>query len=204
MDAGGGVDVWIARLAPDSERSPQVRARAWLPEVLARYTGGLADDIVIGTEGDGRPIVVDRDRPGWPRFSVSHSGEVAVIAVRAVGEVGVDVEAVRADLGWREVARAFFAPEEVVAIEELPDSERRAAFFDCWVRKEAYVKALGTGLRRDTTNFAVPLDPAGGVVRDDAAGGPSWRVRPVAIGPGYAAAVATDGDGDDGAVTIYR
>jgi 4'-phosphopantetheinyl transferase len=173
MDAGGGVDVWIARLAPDSERSPQVRARAWLPEVLARYTGGLADDIVIGTEGDGRPIVVD-------------------------------VEAVRADLGWREVARAFFAPEEVVAIEELPDSERRAAFFDCWVRKEAYVKALGTGLRRDTTNFAVPLDPAGGVVRDDAAGGPSWRVRPVAIGPGNAAPVATDGDGDDGAVTIYR
>ncbi len=198
-DDSFGVDVWFARFPPDPGRSARIRARALLREVLSGYLGIPAAEVVIGTEPEGRPLVVDTDRPGWPRFSVSHAGPVALIAVSGAAEVGVDVEDVRRDVDWREVARAFFAPAELAAIERHPLEDRRAAFFDCWVRKEAYLKALGRGLRRTTKDFVVPLGDAGGLVHDLApAAAPvtTWFVRPLAVGAGYTAALAVDADAE--------
>jgi 4'-phosphopantetheinyl transferase len=174
-----------------------VRRRALLQEVLSGYLGIPAGEVAIAHEHDGRPVVVNTDKPGWPRFSVSHAAAVVLVAVSRRAEVGVDVEDVRRNIDWQEVASAFFAPAELAAIERRPRDERRAAFFECWVRKEAYVKALGTGLRRTTKDFAVPLNNAGGVVHDLApasAGSPTWYVRPLAVGAGYAAALAVDAD----------
>ena len=170
-----------------------------LHEVLSGYLGIPAADVVIGTEREGRPVVVDNDRPGWPRFSVSHAGAVALIAVSRHAEVGVDVEDTRREIDWQEVAHAFFAPAELAAIQRRPPAGRRAAFFDCWVRKEAYVKGLGRGLRRPTKDFVVPLSSVGGVVHDLAPGtarSSTWYVRPLDAGAGYAAALAVDADVD--------
>jgi len=192
-----GIDVWCARFPSDTDPSAPVRRRALVREVLAGYLGIRADEVAIAGGCDGRPVVVATDRPGWPRFSVSHAGTVVLIAVSRRAEVGVDVEDVRRDIDWQAVASAFFAPAELAAIERRARKDRRAAFFECWVRKEAYVKALGTGLRRPTKDFVVPLHDAGGVVHDlaRAAGGAStWYVRPLAVGAGYAAAIAVDAD----------
>lgn len=196
-DASFGVDVWCARFALDPDRSLRTRTRALLHEVLSGYLGIPAAEVAIGTEREGRPVVVHTDRPGWPRFSVSHAGAVAVIAVSRGPEVGVDVEDVRRDIDWQQVARAFFAPEELAAIARRARGDRRAAFFDCWVRKEAYVKALGHGFRRTTKDFVVPLGDAGGVVHDlapAAARVATWFVRPLAVDAGYAAALVADAD----------
>ncbi len=192
-----GVDVWCARFTPDPDRPVRTRTRALLHEVLSEYLRVPPSDVVIGSEREGRPVVVDADRPGWPRFSVSHAGALALIAVSRRAEVGVDVEDVRRDIDWQEVARAFFAPAELAAIDACPREDRRAAFFDCWVRKEAYVKALGRGLRRTTKDFVVPLGNVGGVVHDLApipARASTWCVRPIAVGAGYTAALAVDAD----------
>ena len=217
------VDVWFADLLPDRlaereawnlvsadeqvrarrlkrerDRVVSVRTRAMLRQVLAGYLGVGADEVNIGAGPGGKPEVVEPDGAGWPRFNVSHSGSVALIAVTGRTEVGVDVERVRADIAWPDVAHAFFSPAEVAAIERVAQAHRRRAFFECWVRKEAYVKGLGTGLRRATDDFEVPVGGAGGVVLDSARGTaaptPTWYVHGLDVGRGYVAAVAVDGN----------
>jgi 4'-phosphopantetheinyl transferase len=184
-----------SRLKQDLDRAVQVRTRAVLRQVLARYLGIGSGEVAIGAGPHGKPEVVDPDRPRWPHFNVSHSGSVALIAVSRSQEVGVDVERLR-DVPWREVAHAFFSPAEVAAVARTAPDSRRAAFFDCWVRKEAYLKGLGTGLRRPTGDFQVPLGSAGGVVHDPmlrrAGGGPTWYLHPLDLGLGHAAALAVD------------
>lgn len=186
------------RLRQDRDRAVFVRTRARLRQVLAGYLAIDAVDVAIGAGPEGKPEVVESDNPGWPRFNVSHSGSVALIAVTGRKEVGVDVERVRADIAWQDVAHAFFSPAEVAAIERVAQARRRRAFFDCWVRKEAYLKGLGTGLRRATDDFQVPLGNAGGVVHDSARGTaapmPTWYVHRLGVGRGYVAALAVDGN----------
>lgn len=216
--------VWVAHLAPDhaaereawsllsvgeraragsfnrtEDRALVVRTRALLRQVLADYTGCDARELAIGAGLHGKPEVLGPDRAGWPHFNVSHSGSVALIGVARRHQIGVDVEQVRVDMPWREVARAFFSPGEIKAIERRPPNERHLAFFECWVRKEAYLKGLGTGLRRATDDFEAPLGDRGGLVHDEAhpadgTAGAAWHVHPIEAGGGYAAAAAVDGD----------
>jgi 4'-phosphopantetheinyl transferase len=192
------------RLRRDRDRAVYVRTRVFLRQLLAGYLHVGVADVVLGAGAEGKPEVIGASCRGWPYFNVSHSGSVSLIAVSERGEVGVDVELVRDDGTLRDVALAFFSATEVAAISRLPRHERRDAFFDCWVRKEAYLKGLGTGLRRATTDFDVPLGPAGGIVRDHAraAGARStWHVYPLDVGRGYAAALAVEGEPR---VTIHR
>jgi 4'-phosphopantetheinyl transferase len=175
------------------DRDRKVRTRAALREILARALDLEPRAISIGVGAEGKPEVSRSDRPGWPHFNVSHSGSRAVIAVSGSSEVGVDVEVVR-ELDWRDVAQRFFSPGEIVAVETTDPTRQLDAFFDCWVRKEAYVKGLGVGLRRPTTDFSVPLAPDGGRVDDAGSGdGGTWRVRPVDLGPEWRAALAVVG-----------
>src|SRR6185295_8989510 len=73
--------------------------------------------------------------------------------------VGVDVERIRPDFATRDVARRFFAPAEVAALEALPDADRAEAFFACWTRKEAYIKARGRGIALGFDRFEVSVAP---------------------------------------------
>ena len=87
-------------------------------------------------------------------------------------------------------------PRELEAIGARPAAARRSAFFDCWVRKEAYLKGRGTGFTRDATKVSVPLDPAGGVIDDAlaAATASPWTIHPLRVDRGIAAAVACSGE----------
>jgi 4'-phosphopantetheinyl transferase len=79
-------------------------------------------------------------------------------------KVGVDVEAVKDNDDMDGVAHHFFSSDESRKFRELADSERKEFFFRTWVRKEAFVKATGEGLARDTTTFAVQMPPSPGIV----------------------------------------
>jgi 4'-phosphopantetheinyl transferase len=221
----GEVHVWCARFPPDPaaereawtvlstderartdrlrqhpDRSLQVRTRAFVRQVLASYLQVAPQDVSIAAGLDGKPEVAGGPTPRWPSFNVSHSGSVAVMAVSASHEVGADVERIRADLVWRDVADEFFSPAEVDAIDHVPRADQRRAFFDCWVRKEAYLKGLGVGLRRSMTDFAVPVVGDGGPVEDSGfLSRPAWYVYGLEVESGFAAAVAADGEA---AVTI--
>ena len=85
------------------------------------------------------------------------------MAVTRDAAIGVDVEHIRADFASEDIATRFFSRLEVETFSSLPKEERVAAFFRCWARKEAYIKAIGKGLSQPLDGFDVtlaPCDPA--------------------------------------------
>lgn len=138
--------------------------------------------------------------PGLPlRFNLSHSADLALVAVAVGGapsDVGVDVEQLNARVEALRLARRFFAPEERNALEAFEGDERVAEFFRIWTLKEAYLKALGVGLRRALDSFAVtpPETDPPRLLRSDAGDRGEWIFQRLGgrlgAGDGYAAALA--------------
>ena len=185
------------RLRDDDDRARRVQARAARRRLLAGYVGADPEALRFREASNGKPEVVAPPDQPRVRFNVTHSGSVILIAVAADREVGIDVERIQTGFPWEQVAGSSFSPAEVATIRRLSAARRLRAFFDCWVRKEAYLKGLGKGLSRSTRDFVVPLGPDGGQVHDPSApaGARSdWRVHPIETGRGYAAALAVVGE----------
>jgi 4'-phosphopantetheinyl transferase len=111
--------------------------------------------------------------------------------------IGVDVEKVRSDLEADRIAARFFSPSERRALQSVPEHLRLGAFFDCWTRKEAYIKAIGGGLSLPLDQFDVsfrPGDPARLLAtRPEPAEAGRWAIRALDMGADYRAAVAVEG-----------
>lgn len=192
----------MARLAPDEHerarrfvfdrhRYRYIRARAALRALLGRHLGVPPEAVALRTAPGGKPFLAEAGAP--LHFNLSHSGDLALIALTTGGEIGVDLEAVRprAD-DWVALARRYFAPEEVEALETYTPSERVQAFFRGWTRKEAIVKLLGDGLRMPLDRFIVPLDePALAPVLLSDGGVVPWHLTPLTPAPAYWGACAT-------------
>jgi 4'-phosphopantetheinyl transferase len=125
-------------------------------------------------------------------FNLSHSAGLALIAIAAHSSVGIDLEYIRAQSDDAEVARRFFSAVEVDRLHMLPSHLYAEAFFSCWTKKEAYLKACGDGLAMPLNSFSVPLttDPAHTPV--NLYGWSLYTLRPA---PGYAGALAIEGTG---------
>jgi 4'-phosphopantetheinyl transferase len=166
------VHVWRAELGPVGARERRPAARRAMRRVLARYMGGAPSTIELAAGGHGKPALCG---PAPPlHFNLSHSGEVALVAVAREREVGVDVELVDGERDLLRLAEVGLDAEEEAAVRSAPPGARAAAFYAAWVRKEAVAKCLGVGL-------GVPL-PSRPV-----------RVSELDAGAGYAAAVAVSG-----------
>ncbi len=116
------------------------------------------------------------------RFNTSRSGGIALFATSRTTEVGVDIEEIRSTVDVEGMAARFFSPAERAALASLGPAQRPAAFFQCWTRKEAYVKGTATGLTVPITTIDV------GVGGETNVSG--WAVHQVDVAPGFAAAVA--------------
>jgi 4'-phosphopantetheinyl transferase len=138
--------------------------RAFRRSVLARYAGVAPGELAFETGEHGKPFLSAPH--GGVRFNASSSGAWVLVAVSAGRELGVDVE--RADerfLGAEELSRLaqrVLTPAERDGLARLPDSERPNAFLRAWTRKEALLKALGTGLSREPDTVEVGLEPWAG------------------------------------------
>ena len=103
----------------------------------------------------GRPFLKP---PNTIDFNVSHSGKKAVFALVREVEIGVDIERIKSDFEVMEVAQNFFSSDEIQKLSALPDHRKVAGFYRCWTRKEAFIKAKGSGLSFPLTSFSVSLD----------------------------------------------
>jgi 4'-phosphopantetheinyl transferase len=190
------------RLARGEDRALWIHTRALLRRLLAGQLSVDPQRIVFGEGPLGKPKVVSEPASnGRLEFSVSHSGAVAAITVARDRRVGIDVERIQPDLSWEPLAKRFFSAADIASIEGRPPAERLHTFFDCWVRKESYLKGLGVGLRRALDGFSVPMGSAVGAVVDPEAqplpsGEGRWRIHPMDVPDGYAAALAVEGGGD--------
>ncbi|MEM7305281.1 MAG: 4'-phosphopantetheinyl transferase superfamily protein [Planctomycetota bacterium] len=127
-------------------------AHAALRRVLAPYAGCAPHELRFEIDEHGRPFLTPR---GELHFSLSHSGDRALVAVARVQRVGVDVEVFRALQDLDRLAERNYTPAELAELAPLEDDARVRAFFRVWTRKEAYVKALGRGLSHPLAAFDV-------------------------------------------------
>jgi 4'-phosphopantetheinyl transferase len=180
------------RFAIDGARRDFIVSRGILRELLAGYLNTRPSDIVLSYGIHGKPYVSLGETECDVHFNVSHSKGFAVFAFCLHAEVGVDVEWIRAEFPGREIAERFFSGREVAALGKLAPERSSAAFFTCWTRKEAYVKARGGGLQIPLRSFSVGLEENEEQQLVDEAG-KEWSVYPVEPDAGFAAAVAVEG-----------
>jgi 4'-phosphopantetheinyl transferase len=181
------------------DRSSFIVARGTLREILSLYAGTPPGLLQFGYNAFGKPELVGESGVTQIRFNLSHAGGLALYAVAAGREVGVDVEVVRESVPCEELASRFFSRREAAALLALPAGDRTRAFFECWTRKEAYIKARGEGLSLPLDSFDVSLAPGEPAAllatRGDEHEAPRWSLRELSAGPAYAAAVAVEGVG---------
>jgi 4'-phosphopantetheinyl transferase len=170
-----------------------VLGRAALRALVASYLGMDAADVNFIYGPQGKPALENSNACSL-RFNASNSGNLAAYAFTGGCDIGVDVEQHRALADFENIARRFFSPEETDELMALADGEKTAAFFRCWTRKEAYIKALGGGLSIPLDSFRVTLRPGDAARLVSSAGGADgargWTMHEFDPGPGYAGAIA--------------
>lgn len=180
------------RLRFAEDRSRFVQAHRFLREVLGAYLGLEPREVRFTYGRNGKPELGSGG--GRPRFNLSHSSDVSILAVTRDTDCGVDVERVRDLPDADEIARRFFTAREFEAYQELAAARGLEAFFTFWTCKEAFVKAIGEGLSAPLDSFEVSVSADGGasVRRLTPAGGEptEWSLFPLRLESGYVGAVA--------------
>lgn len=182
------------RFAFERDRRHFTSARGFLRILLGRYLGRDPSTLRFAVGPRGKPFLSGSE---GPRFNLSHSGGLALLAFAVDRELGIDVERERPMPDAEDIARRYFSQREQEEILRLPREERGSAFFRCWTRKEAFIKATGDGLARPLDEFDVTLSPGepARLLRVDGEPGAAHRfwledLRPAA---GFAGALAVAG-----------
>jgi 4'-phosphopantetheinyl transferase len=183
-----------SRFRFEEDRCRSIVGRGMLRMVLGGCTGEPPDGITLIDDDYGRPCMAHTVGAGI-EFSVAHSGDWIMVGVTVGCRIGVDVERIRLVADMDCVMGRFFAAGEAAAIAGLTGDARITAFFDCWTRKEAYVKAVGRGLQLGLDSFEVECrpghPPALLSVRGSGEHAAAWRLWSGAPAPGYRGAIAT-------------
>ncbi len=198
---------WRRLLSPDElaradrfhfsrDRQNFVACRAMVRKVLGAYVETNAAELRFAYSSKEKPSL-SVPTGSDVSFNIAHSGGIALLAFTRGRQMGVDVEQIRRDLDPEPIARRFFSSYEQKELALLPPPERLDAFFRCWTRKEAYIKATGDGLSLPLSQFDVSLSAdekdALLATRPDAGEAQRWMLREVSAGSGYAAALCVQG-----------
>lgn len=158
----------------ERDRRRFIVGRATLRLLLSRYLDRPPEQLAFAYGPNGKPALDANGARPPIFFNVAHSDALALYAFTRLGDVGVDVERVRALPEWEQVAEAAFSPRELERLRACPAGRRREEFFHAWTRQEAVLKALGSGL-----GAAAVVDSEHG-----------FLVHPLKVKSGYAAALA--------------
>ncbi len=174
------------------DRNGFVAARGILREILGRYIGRPAGELEFDYSERGKPSVRAEKGRESVEFNVSHSGGIGLFAFAARGSVGVDVEKIRPGVSNIEIAERYFSPQEVKELQALAPALRNEAFFLCWTRKEAYIKARGEGLHIPLESFSVSLTPGApeALVSEDST---NWKLQSLSVAEEYVGALVGAG-----------
>ncbi len=182
------------RIVIDEKRDRKASSRAHLRRILARYLSTRPQDVRFSYGQHGKPMLAEHDEP---RFNLSDSESRGIAAVSRGVRIGVDLEFAREGRAFTDIADRFFAEVESAALRALPSEDRRTAFYRAWTRKEAYLKAWGTGLSFAANRFTLDYigEGPGSLVAtempdDDAS---RWHFKDVELGPAYTGAICFEG-----------
>lgn len=183
-----------ARYHFQRDREHYIAARGVLRRLLGLYLARPPESLRFAYGAHGKPTLAGVH---GLHFNLSHSHELALYAFARGRELGVDLEHLRPDLAGEEIAARFFSAREVSMLGALPAESRTRGFFNCWTRKEAYIKARGEGLSHPLDAFDVSLAPGEPAALLGTRGDPHeltrWTLHAPDAGEDYAAALAVHG-----------
>jgi 4'-phosphopantetheinyl transferase len=175
-------------------------ARGTLRAILADRLRIEPRDIRFAYGEYGKPELAEPFAGSGLRFNLSHSGALALCAIVQDCRVGVDIERLRPMPDLEAIAERTFSPRERETLRRLPPELRHEGFFNCWTRKEAYIKAIGKGLAHPLDRFSVSLAPGTPArletVDDDPREREAWTLEAFIPSAGYAAALVVEGRAD--------
>ncbi|MEM7127355.1 MAG: 4'-phosphopantetheinyl transferase superfamily protein [Chloroflexota bacterium] len=177
--------------------------RSVLRQLLARYIQCDPVEIQFDYNQYGKPCLASvattgAKLPELLQFNLSHSGTLALYGFSWERSIGVDIEYMRRNVAFLDIAQGFFSPSEIQILNCQPNSQEIAkAFYNCWTRKEAYIKAHGMGLSLPLDSFDVTLAPGEAAqllaTRPDSEDAARWTLTALSVPDGYAAAIAVEG-----------
>lgn len=181
------------------DRDRFITAHGVLRAILGLYLNRAPKSLSFCYSSHGKPALACESGGDVIRFNMSHSHGAALYAVTRGREVGIDLEFIRCDLETEQIAERFLSRSEIATLRALPLSLRKYAFFLCWTRKEAYIKARGEGLSIPLDQFDMSLTPGEPAelltTRPDSDEALRWSLEELTLGSGYAAALAVEGRG---------
>ena len=181
----------------ERDRKRFIVGRGLLRTILGRYLQTEPSRLQFRYTFHGKPALTEAFDGDMVNFNVSHSQGLALYAVTRGREIGVDLECVRPISDAEQIAGRFFSARENAVFRTLPARKKLAAFFNCWTRKEAYLKAIGDGLARPLDQFDVSLAPGEPARLLHTEGDPQevsrWILQELTPAPGYVATLAVEG-----------
>jgi len=179
------------------DREHFITAHGVLRAILGLYLNRAPKCLSFCYGSHGKPALAQESGGDAIRFNMSHAHGVVLYAVARAREVGIDLEFIRSDLEVEEIADRFFSRREIATLRKLPATLRRHAFFLCWTRKEAYIKARGEGLSLPLDQFDVSLIPGEPAELLNTRPNPDealrWSLQELTLASGYVAALAVEG-----------
>lgn len=214
------VDVWKASLernpseldglrqtlAPDEQKRADrfrfekhrdrfIVGRGVLRAILGRYLDRRPNQLRFQYTLHGKPMLPAESE--ILSFNLSHSHDLVLYAVTQGREIGIDLEFIRKNINLLGIAKRFFSPQEYSQLQAIPKSSQLQTFFECWTRKEAFIKAKGDGFSLPLHQFDVSIGPdkPAALLRTEwnPAEAANWSLRSLNPAPGYAGALAVEG-----------
>jgi 4'-phosphopantetheinyl transferase len=167
-------------------------ARARMRIVLASYMRCEPAELAFSYASHGKPFLADSSLT----FNLSHAHEMAILGVTSGRAIGVDIEHLDAKFAGDDIAARYFSEGELRTLRALPQEQRCAAFFRCWTRKEAYIKARGEGLSIPLASFEVCLEDREELWlnhHENPGEQAKWQLQNIVVPAGYIAAVVAEG-----------
>lgn len=187
----------VARLFFTQDKSRFTICRAVLRSILGRYLDTDPAQVHFYYGNRGKPFIAETGTGMSLHFNLTHSHELGLCAFTRDGRIGLDLEFMRPLPNAEAIAMRFFSFREFHKLSTLPAQHRHQGFFNCWTRKEAYIKATGDGLSYPLDQFEVSLAPGEPVrilnVTTDPKEAERWSLYSIMPAPQYVAALAVEG-----------
>jgi 4'-phosphopantetheinyl transferase len=178
------------RLLDPHKRNRSIASKGLLREILGRYLEMQPEEIRFSVGRFGKPYLCSSTACNRLHFNLSHSGSLFLLAISADHEIGIDVEQIRPDTPFTDIARLVFSPREQNELLNLPDGLQINAFYRCWTHKEAYLKACGKGFSLQPNSFDVSLLPKYPVILNTHDNDSDWKLFDIIVPENYHAALA--------------
>jgi 4'-phosphopantetheinyl transferase len=179
------------------DRNRFIIGRGTLRILLGHYLTCEPQQVSFRYSSYGKPSLDAALAASGLQFNLSHSHQLALMAFTYARNIGIDIEYMRSNVEFEQLAEHFFAPDECAVLLALPLALRQQAFYNCWTRKEAYIKARGEGLSIPLDSFDVSLKPGEPAAllrcRENPSEVQRWFLQALPPGEQYAAALAVEG-----------